>query len=281
MIYVYLAIAVLLVLALWLLALRTKRKKYGFYGLADHHYAHRGLHDSEQGIPENSLLAFRRAAEYGYGAELDVHLSKDGRLVIMHDESLLRTAGVERNICDCTAEELAQYRLEGTEEPIPFLEQVLPVFAGKLPLVIELKAFGGNHAALARRVCQMLRRYPSLDYCIESFDPRVLIYLRRRHPEVVRGQLSCNFIKDRSGLQAATAILLTALLTNFLTVPYFIAYRYSDRKRAGVWLCRHLWGVQEFGWTLRSVEEVEDASKHGVLAIFEHCMPHETENYHV
>lgn len=279
MIYVLLALAA--VLLLWLLALRTKRRKYGFNGLADYHYAHRGLHDAEQGIPENSLTAFRRAVEYGYGAELDVHLSKDGKLVVMHDESLLRTAGVERNICDCTKEELAQYRLEGTDEPIPFLEQVLPIFAGKTPLVIELKAYEGNHSSLARRVCQLLRHYPSLEFCIESFDPRVLMYLKKRHPEIVRGQLSCNFLKDRSGLHGATAFVLTALLTNFLTVPHFIAYRYADRKRAGLWLCRHLWGAQEFGWTLQSTEEVEEASKNGVLAIFEHCMPQETENGNV
>lgn len=279
MIYVLLALAA--VLLLWLLALRTKRRKYGFNGLADYHYAHRGLHDAEQGIPENSLTAFRRAVEYGYGAELDVHLSKDGKLVVMHDESLLRTAGVERNICDCTKEELAQYRLEGTDEPIPFLEQVLPIFAGKTPLVIELKAYEGNHASLARRVCQLLRHYPSLEFCIESFDPRVLMYLKKRHPEIVRGQLSCNFLKDRSGLHGATAFVLTALLTNFLTVPHFIAYRYADRKRAGLWLCRHLWGAQEFGWTLQSTAEVEEASKNGVLAIFEHCMPQEMENGNV
>lgn len=279
MIYVLLALAAVLVL--WLLALRTKRRKYGFYGLADYHYAHRGLHDAGQGIPENSLTAFRRAVEYGYGAELDVHLSKDGKLVVMHDESLLRTAGIERNICDCTKEELAQYRLEGTDEPIPFLEQVLPIFAGKTPLVIELKAYEGNHSSLARRVCQLLRHYPSLEFCIESFDPRVLMYLKKRHPEIVRGQLSCNFLKDRSGLHGATAFVLTALLTNFLTVPHFIAYRYADRKRAGLWLCRHFWGAQEFGWTLQSTEEVEEASKNGVLAIFEHCMPQETENGNV
>lgn len=279
MIYVLLALAA--VLLLWLLALRTKRRKYGFNGLADYHYAHRGLHDAEQGIPENSLTAFRRAVEYGYGAELDVHLSKDGKLVVMHDESLLRTAGVERNICDCTKEELAQYRLEGTDEPIPFLEQVLPIFAGKTPLVIELKAYEGNHASLARRACQLLRHYPSLEFCIESFDPRVLMYLKKRHPEIVRGQLSCNFLKDRSGLHGATAFVLTALLTNFLTVPHFIAYRYADRKRPGLWLCCHLWGAQEFGWTLQSTEEVEEASKNGVLAIFEHCMPQEMENGNV
>lgn len=267
--------------ALWVLALRTKRRKFGFYGLSDYHYAHRGLHDAAQGIPENSLAAFRRAVEHGYGAELDVHLSKDGRLVVMHDESLARLTGVERNICDCTEEELLACRLGGTDEPIPFLEEVLPLFAGKTPLVIEIKSFGGNHAALTEAVCDMLDAYPTLRFCIESFDPRVLIWLRKNRPEIVRGQLSCNFIKHRNRLSFGSAFALTALLTNFLTVPHFIAYAFNDRRRPGVWLCRHVWGVQEFGWTLRSLEKVDAAAEAGVLAIFEHCLPKETENGNV
>ena len=126
--------SLVILLLLWVLSLRGKRKKAGFFGLAAYHYAHRGLHGD--GVPENSLQAFRLAAENGYGAELDVHLSKDGRLVVMHDESLMRTAGVERNIADCTAAELSEMRLEGTAQKIPYLEEVLPIFAGKTPLII-------------------------------------------------------------------------------------------------------------------------------------------------
>ncbi len=269
----YGVLALLILVALWLLALRTKRRKYGFYGLAAYHYAHRGLHDAERGIPENSLLAFRLAVENGYGAELDVHLSKDGRLVVMHDESLLRTAGMEKNLCDCMAEELNSLRLEGTEEKIPYLEEVLPLFAGKTPLVIEIKAFRGNHAELTRRVCNLLKNYPELRFCIESFDPRVLLWLRRHRPDIVRGQLSCSFYRDRNGLTALTAFALTELLTNFLTVPHFIAYRYCDRKRPAPAICRKLWGVQEFSWTIQSEEDAEQALQDGALIIFEHCRP--------
>ena len=149
MIVFWICAGVLLLLGLlWLLALCAKRRKSGFFGLESYHYAHRGLHDSRQGVPENSLSAFRLAVQAGYGAELDVHLSRDGRLVVMHDESLKRTAGVERNICDMTAQELDACRLEGTEEKIPYLEEVLPLFAGKTPLVVEIKPCKGNHARL-------------------------------------------------------------------------------------------------------------------------------------
>ena len=59
--------------------------------LARWDYAHRGLHDKEVGSPENSLAAFKEAVESGYGAELDVHLLKDGNLAVIHDSSLFRT----------------------------------------------------------------------------------------------------------------------------------------------------------------------------------------------
>lgn len=272
------AIALLLA-GLWLLALRCKKKEGDFFGLTDYHYAHRGLHNSRAGVPENSLLAFRKAVSNGYGAELDVHLSKDGRLVVIHDESLLRTAGVDRNVADCTASELREYFLEETGEPIPFLEEVLPIFAGKAPLVIELKAFRRNHAALADATCRMLDRFPQLQYCIESFDPRVLLWLKKHRPQVIRGQLSCNFVKDRSGLKAVTAVLMTNLLFNFLTVPHFIAYRFTDRSALSLQVCRKLWGVQEFSWTIPSQRRADKVLKEGAAIIFEGFCPGKDQNY--
>lgn len=264
-------IALALLLVLWAFSLRGKRKKADFFGLAAYHYAHRGLHG--EGVPENSLHAFRLAAESGYGAELDVHLSKDGRLVVMHDESLLRTAGVEKNISDCTAAELDALRLEKTAQKIPYLEEVLPIFEGRTPLMIELKPFRGNHAALCKAVCTLLKRHPKLQFCMESFDPRVLLWLKKHEPDIVRGQLACDFLRERSTLAAVSALFLTELSANFLTVPHFVAYKFSDRKRLSLRLCCKLWGVQEFSWTIRSRQDAQTALSGGALIIFEHCRP--------
>lgn len=271
LLYVCLSLAGLLLL--WVLALCAKRKKKGFYGFLAYTYAHRGLHNSKEGIPENSLGAFHRAAQCGYGAELDVHLSKDGRLVVIHDESLLRTAGEDRNICDLTEKELSAYRLEGTEEPIPYLEQVLEVFRGKAPLVIEIKTKGSNASQLTEKVCRMLDEYPDVRYCIESFDPRVLVWLRKHRPTIIRGQLSCNFVRERNNLALPLAFLLTNLLGNFLTLPHFVAYKLEDRKNLSFRLCRLIWGVQEINWTITRQEDAKEASKDGRGVIFEHCRP--------
>lgn len=262
-----------MLVVLYLLSLMGKRNDGDLAELTAYHYAHRGLHAEQPHIPENSLRAFRLAAEKGYGAELDVHLSKDGRLVVMHDESLKRTVGSDKNICDCTAAELDEMCLEFTDEKIPYLEEVLPIFEGNTPLIIELKPFQNNHAALARKTCALLRRYPNLNFCIESFDPRVLLWLKKNQPKIIRGQLSCNFLKNRNDLNPILAFILTNLLTNFLTRPYFIAYQFEDRRQLSLRFCKKLWGIREFNWTIRSLDDAEQAVAEDSVIIFEHCQP--------
>ena len=122
-------IIVLILAALYLLALNGRRGHKGLRALRGHRYAHRGLHS--RGIPENSMVAFRAAFDRGYGIELDVHLMKDGNLAVIHDSSLKRTAGADVNIEDLTAQDLKNYRLESTEETIPLFSQVLALYDGR------------------------------------------------------------------------------------------------------------------------------------------------------
>ena len=91
--------ALALVLLLWLWAIGPQLPQADFSAFHKYDYAHRGLHNREKGVPENSLAAFRRAAEAGYGAELDVHLTRDGRLVVIHDGDLERMCGVPGRVC--------------------------------------------------------------------------------------------------------------------------------------------------------------------------------------
>ena len=267
---VVIVLLVLIILTeLFLLMLRCRREHPGWKLLRQYRYAHRGYHDKPH-IPENSMAAFRRAIEHGYGAELDVHLMKDGRLAVIHDASLKRTAGADVLVEDLTAEELKQYRLEGTQEQIPLLEEVLPIFAGKAPLVVELKAERGNADALAAAACRLLDKY-RVTYCIESFDPRCLMWLWANRPDVVRGQLSENFRRhgDGTNLPGVVRWVLSNLLLNARTRPDFIAYRFEDRKSLSLRLCRGLYGAQEFSWTIRSKETMDAAERDGALVIFE------------
>lgn len=241
--------------------------------LRRYRYAHRGYH-KKPGIPENSLPAFRRAVERGFGAELDVHLTKDGRLAVIHDSALRRVCSVDGNVENFTAAELEQFRLEGTQEKIPFLEQVLPIFEGKTPLVVEIKPYNGNGNELTAKTVDCLAHF-HVNYCIESFDPRILLWLKQHRPKIVRGQLAQNFLKTPSGLRFSYRFILTNLLYNFRTRPDFIAYKYADRKCLGPMIACHLLGGQEINWTIRSKVDMAEAEREGHLVIFESFDPEE------
>ena len=258
---------------LWFLALQCRHGHPAWTVLRAFRYAHRGFHDKPR-IPENSMAAFRRAIDNFYGAELDVHLMADGNLAVIHDSSLLRTAGADVAIEDLTAADLDNYRLEGTDEKIPLFSEVLELFEGRTPLIVELKPERDNHDALAAATVAMLDKY-RVTYCIESFDPRCLRWLKKNRPEIVRGQLSEQFLKhgDGGGQGRLTLFALGNLLMNFLGQPDFIAYRFSDRNCAAVKLCRKLYRAQEVNWTITSKEEMGAAENAGNLVIFERFDP--------
>ncbi len=268
--YVFLLILTLLCI-LGMLALRCRWNHPGMEALRGWAYAHRGLHGN--GLPENSMAAFRAALEKGYGIELDIHLLKDGNLAVIHDSLLNRTTGLPGRVEDLTTEELSQYPLEGTRETIPQFQEVLSLFQGKAPLIVELKPVDGNYAALTETACRMLENY-SGPYCIESFDPRCVHWLKKHRPQILRGQLTENFAKSRSDLPAALKFIMTHNLANFLTVPDFIAYRYPHRKDSVTTaLCRKFWGAQGVSWTIRSQADFDTAKEEGWLPIFEGFLP--------
>ena len=223
-------------------------KKTKWQHLTGWDYAHRGLYDNEHGIPENSMAAFRRAVDKGYGIELDVHLTADNQLVVFHDDTLTRMCGMNKKISSFLYSDLMQLRLLGTEEGIPLFKDVLELIDGKVPLIIELKVDGSNQNLLCPLVWQLLSRYKG-DYCIESFHPFVLQWFKRHEPQVVRGQLSCNFFKENPHCDIVL-FLMSNLMTNFFTHPDFIAYKYLDLDNPAVIYNRKLFHIMTVVWTI-------------------------------
>ena len=255
--------------ALYVLLLRGRSNHPGMKDLRGWAYAHRGLHG--HGVPENSMAAFRAALEGGYGIEFDLHLMKDGNLAVIHDTELKRTTGADGRVEDLTLEDLKQYRLEGTEETIPTFRELLDLYGGKAPLIVELKPEDGNHAALAEAACRLLEDYPGV-YCLESFDPRCVHWLKKNRPQVIRGQLTDNFMKEK-GMPLFLRFSLTNHLLNAWTQPDFIACGFRHRSSIGSGFCRRLWKLQGVVWTIRSREDYDTAVKEGWLPIFEGFKP--------
>lgn len=264
------ALILLALIGLYLLSLMGRKNHPGLKELQGHSYAHRGLHG--HGRPENSMAAFRAALEGGYGIELDVHLLADGGLAVIHDSSLKRTTGKEGKVEELTTGQLKQYTLEGTQETIPAFSQVLELYGGKAPLIVELKAVDNNHAALCEATCKMLEGYTGV-YCLESFDPRCVLWLKKHRPELIRGQLTENFLKVKSPVPWVLRFLLTHQLMNFIIRPDFVAYKFADRKNLGNFLVRKLWGIQGVSWTLKTQQEYDTAVSEGLLPIFENFVP--------
>ena len=265
---IILAVIVVL-LVLYAFAVRGQKGHPGLEALRGWSYAHRGLH--KEGVPENSMAAFRAALEKGYGIELDIHLLKDGNLAVIHDHPLIRTTGAEGVVEDLTTQQLEDYKLEGTEETIPTFRQVLDLFDGKAPMIVELKA-NGNHAKLVDTAVEMLSDYKGA-YCIESFDPRCIHYLKKHYPHIVRGQLTENFLKSKGKLPWYLKLMLTLQLENFLIRPDFVAYKFADRKNLGNFLAHKLWGVQGVTWTVKSLQDHKIAQAEGWIPIFEDYEP--------
>ena len=267
-------VGICLILALvWAILLRARRGTESMAALRKFRYAHRGLYDKAAGIPENSMEAFSRAVAHGFGAELDVHLLRDGTLAVFHDSDIRRMTGRAGYLEDLSAEELGDYPLDGTGETIPQFCDVLALFEDTgLPIIVELKSFRDNYAALTERTMHELDKFRVV-YCVESFDPRCVAWVRKHRPEVIRGQLSQNFLKDRGKLSLPMAFATTHLLSNIMVQPDFVAYRFKDRKKWAPRLCRRIYGAQRVYWTIRSKEELSIAESDGAIAIFEHFLP--------
>jgi len=254
---------------LYILSTQGRTGHPGLEALKGWKYAHRGLHDDKK--PENSMAAFRAALESGYGIELDIHLIKDGNLAVIHDTNLLRTTGKEGKITDLTTEELASFPLEGTEETIPTFRQVLELFAGKAPLIIELKC-DDNAEALVDAAVKAMDGYEGA-FCMESFDPRCIHVLKKKYPHIIRGQLTENYFRSASKLPAPLKWALKNQTLNFLTMPDFVAYRYQDLSVFSNRIVRKFWGVTGVTWTLRTQEEFDKAVADGWIPIFENFKP--------
>ncbi|MDR2895099.1 MAG: hypothetical protein LBV30_00370 [Propionibacteriaceae bacterium] len=245
-------------------------------------YAHRGLHCGPDAPPENSLPAFEQALEAGYGVELDVHLTADDRLVVIHDSDLNRLCGLDRTIESLTTAEIEPLRLEGSDQPVPFLEQVLPLFEGRGRLLIEIKPVLGNHADLTRRTVDCLDRF-NVAYAIESFDPRVLLWLRFNRPDILRGQLTQDF-RNRAlrhgdfdasvkAIPWLIRFMLTMLMFNVAGRPDFAAEKLTDRRNPSYRRFWRRWGGQGVYWTIRDRAEADIAAADHQAIIFEGFRP--------
>lgn len=269
MIVVLIVLAVIVLLYLLMIMPRMVHRPdmSAFYG---RFYAHRGLHDNETEAPENSLAAFQKAVDAGYGIELDIQLTKDRQVVVFHDDLLQRICGAEGKVSDYTYEQLQELRLCKSQERIPLFTEVLKLVDGRVPLIVEFKGNNGSDTSLCPFGAQILDDYAGL-YCVESFNPLMVAWYRKNRPGVARGQLAERFFSNEK--KTVLYFMLQNLLLNFYTKPDFIAYKWSDKQTLSRKLCRSLFGATAVTWTIQSKEALEASRKAFDLFIFDSFVP--------
>lgn len=266
MIAIPIVLVVLIALYLFLVAPKNKKGMDRFKSVM---YAHRGLHNSERA--ENSMSAFKAAVEGGFGIEMDIRLSKDGKLVVFHDDTLDRVCGREGKVIDFTADELATFKLKGTDDGIPLFSDVLKMVDGKVPLLIEIKEDAGV-SAVSEAACEMLKTYGG-EYIVESFNPLSLGTVRKRMPNVIRGILSERYYEHEE-FRKPLFFILQSLLLNFICRPAFIAYDHRHADSFALRFVRFFFRTPTLAWTVRSPEEEKIARKNGFDGIiFENYIP--------
>lgn len=232
--------------------------------------AHRGLHDTEK--PENSLPAFEAAIRLGYPIETDVRFTKDKKLVVFHDDTLLRMTGDPRAVSDCALEELSPLLLDGKEH-IPTFEEFLHCIAGRTPLLIEIKSMDGvKGKEIASALSYALANYAG-EYAIQSFQPLYVKAYKKLCPSIPCGVLATAKLNKEafgnSPLWRIKAYIVRNLALNFTVRPDFVSYDFSGLPKRRVTKFKGI----KLGWTVRSKDDEAQAKKFVDNIIFENFLP--------
>lgn len=220
-------------------------------------FAHRALHESQAGRPENSRSAISAAVGAGYGIEIDLQLSADGRAMVFHDYDLRRLTAEAGPIAQRSADDLRRIALKhGDGEGIPTFSEVLDLVAGRMPLLVEIKdqdgAMGPNVGRLEAAAAADLSGYGGL-VAVMSFNPNSVVEMARHAPGIPCGLVTSAYDPDDWNLNTKTCDRLRDI-PDFDTVgACFISHEAEDLDRRRVQQLRGQ-GVPVLCWTIRSPE---------------------------
>jgi glycerophosphoryl diester phosphodiesterase len=227
--------------------------------------AHRGLHDGNDLVWENTPAAFSRAAARNYPIECDVRLTRDHEPVVFHDSDLKRLTGEDGAVRDRTAKEMMALPIGGTDEKAPSLEHLLELVDGRVPLVIELKGDAGYDDGLVGEVAKRLANYHG-HAAIMSFDHHLIRDFARHAPGIAAG-LTAEGIRD-DDLEAHFSMLAHGIS--------FVSYNVHHLPNRFISLARGKLHMPVITWTVRDAEALAYTYAHADQATFELFNPEKT-----
>lgn len=238
--------------------------------LARQPYAHRGLHDAAAGVPENSLAAFDRAIERGYGIELDVRMTRDGDIIVFHDPNLDRLTESQGQIAQMSWQQLKNVKLKGSHETLKTLHDVLLHVRGRVPVLIEVKATENKFLPACFAVRRALEGYRGAT-AVMSFHPGVPAWFAEHAPKVVRG-LVMTENEGRAFSKYAIRKRLRRQVLVWQAKPHFIAYDIRRLPSSFMVEARER-GLKVLTWTVRGDAAHAVAAKCADQVIFEGDLP--------
>lgn len=202
--------------------------------------AHRGYHN-EKTAPENSLEAFSEAIKKGYAIELDVLLSKDDYVIVVHDKNLERLTGADIDVSDMTLDQIKHLTLLDTQISIPTLEEALELINGKVPILLEIKSTGLSHH-LDELTYSIIKGYEG-EIAVQSFNAASIRWFMKNAPDITRGLILSGNIK----FDIANKFIdnLYMLYSN----PNFVSYKYNNLLKTDFSELRKD-GLIVLGWTV-------------------------------
>lgn len=226
--------------------------------------AHRGYHDADKGVIENSLSAFRAAIDAGYGIELDVQRSADDVAVVFHDDDMDRLTEATGAFRNYSAAELGHMALRGSTDTIPTLKEVLALVAGRVPLLIEIKenwnTMEVTSGVLEKAVAADLQGYAG-PVAVMAFNPHCIAHMARLVPEIPRGLTTEAYDPVLNApIPAEVCAYLREIPDYDRTQSSFISHQVSDLGRPRVAALRAA-GATILCWTVRSAEMEAEARK--------------------
>lgn len=241
--------------------------------------AHRGLHNAPEGLVENSIGAARAAIAAGYGVECDLQLTRDGDLVVFHDDTLARLTAQSGPVADHDAAALARLGLRGGGETIPRFSDFLAAVAGRTPLVVELKSRFDGDLTGAKRAAALLAAYAG-PVVVESFDPAPIAFLRAHAPSLGVAHIPLGIVGEAVYTEAdwpALSPAQRAEMTHFLhyprTRPDFLSWNVADLPHAVPFLARRALNIPVTTWTVRTPAQAQAAAEWADQIVFEDFRP--------
>ena len=238
--------------------------------------AHRGLHDRNAGVIENTMPAFEAAIARGFAIELDVQGTADGNAVVFHDETLDRLTGETGPVKDRSTDALSEIAVTGSGGTIPSLAKVLAAIDGRTPLIIEVKSAHDGNVALADAVCGALGAYHG-PAAIMSFDPSVMARVKANATGRPLGIVSApmGYAHWPQNLSFVQRLALGALFHAPGFAADFISYEVKSLPALAPLLARRVGRKALMCWTVKDAPTARRAMRWVDQITFEGFDPHE------